>query len=129
MTANIQNLKKITLLLGIGTAKEKSDPIGAPVEFEFIYGMASAGLSPFECALYEKSPGEHLRFDIAAAEAPEFFGHLLLPVRQVLGLSIMPQKLALQVAVHSVDDPDNREIVQYLAKAGSGCGGSCGCGC
>ena len=129
MTASIENLKKVTLLLNVGGAPENSDLTGSPVAFAFIYGVASEGLCPFESALYEKSVGESLDFTVSAAEAQAFFGHLLLPLRQVLGLQIMPHNLVLQVEVTAVNDADNREIVQSLAKAGSGCGGSCGCGC
>jgi hypothetical protein len=53
-----------------------------------------------------------------------------LPLRQALGLQIMPEKIVLKVEVTAVEDADNREVVQSLAKALAGCGhGSCGCGC
>ncbi len=129
LTALIENLKKARLLLKLATASENSDTVGAPVSFTFIYGVASEGLCPFESALYEKAVGARLEFAVTAAEAQEFFGHLLLPLREALGLQIIPQKFVLQVEVAAVDDADNREIVESLARAGSGCGGSCGCGC
>jgi hypothetical protein len=130
LTARIENLKKVTLLLSVGGARGNSDVTGSPVAFAFIYGVASEGLCPFESALYEKAVDERLELTVSAAEAQEFFGHLLLPLRQVLDLPIMPHTLELQVEVTAVNDADNREIVQSLAKAGSGCGGgSCGCGC
>jgi FKBP-type peptidyl-prolyl cis-trans isomerase 2 len=129
LTARIENLKKVTLLLNVGGAPESLDGTGSPVPFAFIYGVASAGLCPFESALYEKTVGERVELTVPAAEAQEFFGHLLLPLRQLLALQIMPHTLVLQVEVTAVHDADNREIVQSLAKAGSGCGGSCGCGC
>jgi hypothetical protein len=130
LTARIENLKKVTLLLNAGGARGNSDETGSPVTFAFIYGVASEGLCPFESALYEKAVGESLDIAVSAAEAQEFFGHLLLPIRQELDLPIMPHTLELQVEVTAVNDADNREIVQSLAKAGSGCGGgSCGCGC
>jgi FKBP-type peptidyl-prolyl cis-trans isomerase 2 len=125
LTATIQNLKKVSLALY--TSKNNNEP----AILEFIYGIASTGLCPFESALCDKGEGESLNFTIPASEGYEFFGHLFLPLRQVLGLQIMPEKIVLKVEVTAVADADNREVVQSLAKALAGCGhgGSCGCGC
>jgi FKBP-type peptidyl-prolyl cis-trans isomerase 2 len=125
LTATIQHLKKVTLALYAGKN------IDEPANLEFIYGIASTGLCPFENALYDKGEGESLNFTIPASESYEFFGHHFLPLRQALGLQIMPEKIVLKVEIIAVADADNREVVQSLAKAQSGCGhgGSCGCGC
>jgi hypothetical protein len=125
LTATIQHLKRVTLSL-------IADGVGSkPVIFEFIYGIASGGLCSFEGVLHNKSEGENLTITVSATEAHEFFGHLLLPLRQALGLQIMPETIILTAAVIAVADADDREVVQSLAKAlaAGGCGGSCGCGC
>jgi hypothetical protein len=125
LTATIQHLKKVTLSLA-------ADSIGSePVIFDFIYGIASGGLCSFEGVLHNKGEGEKLTITVSATEAHEFFGHLLLPLRQALGLQIMPETIILTAAVIAVADADDREVVQSLAKAlaAGGCGGSCGCGC
>ncbi|MCP4338217.1 MAG: hypothetical protein GY799_04870 [Desulfobulbaceae bacterium] len=132
MTATIKVLKKVTLSLSAANAggeSGKANLTSAPVNFEFIYGLASDGLCPFESALQDKRAGESLTLTVPTAETHEFFGHLLLPLRQALGLQIMPQTIALKVEITTVIDAGNREVVQALAKSGSGCGGSCGCGC
>jgi hypothetical protein len=123
LTATIQVLKKVTLSLIVESTGS------APVPIEFIYGVASDGLCPFENALHDKREGESLTLTVPTIEAHDFFGHLFLPLRQALGLQIMPQTVTLKVEVTAVNDADNREVVQSLAKASSGCGGSCGCGC
>jgi hypothetical protein len=125
LTATIQHLKRVTLAL-------IADGVGSkPVIFEFIYGIASGGLCSFEGVLHNKGEGENLTITVSATEAHEFFGHLLLPLRQALGLQIMPETIILTAAVIAVADADDREVVQSLAKAlaAGGCGGSCGCGC
>lgn len=132
MTATIKVLKKVTLSLIAGSAGSepgKGNLTGSPVIFEFIYGLASDGLCPFESALHDKRAGESLTLTVSTAEAHEFFGHLYSPLRQALGLQIMPQTMVLTVEVTAVSDADNREVVQSMAKVSSGCGGSCGCGC
>lgn len=125
-------MKKVTLSLipgSAGSASGKGGLTGSPAIFEFIYGLASGGLCPFESALSDKRAGESLSLNVSNAEAEEFFGHLFFPLRQALGLQLMPQAITLKVEVKAVVEADNREVVQSLAKATSGCGGSCGCGC
>ena len=134
MTATVQQLKKVTLTLNANNDDSETASChltGSPAILDFIFGIASTGLCPFESALYNKGEGENQIFTIAASEGHEFFGHLFLPLRQALGLQIMPEKIVLKVEVTAVADPDNREVVQSLAKALAGCGhgGSCGCGC
>jgi hypothetical protein len=128
---NIQPLKKVTLSLMAGSMSEKLDLTGSPVALEFIYGVASDGLCPFESALHDKHEGDKLVLSVPTANAHEFFGHIFQSLRQTLGLLIIPETIHLQIEVTAVVDADNREVVQSLAKAlahGS-CGGSCGCGC
>lgn len=123
LTTTIQSLKKVTLLLTTGSNTSE------PVSFTFIYGIASGGLCPFEQTLQDKKEGENLNLTVTDSEVQHYFSHLFLPLRQALGLTIMPKILSLRVAISAVKDADNREVVQSLAKAASGCGGSCGCGC
>jgi hypothetical protein len=125
LTATIQHLKKVTLALNASNDSDESAIL------EFVYGIATTGLCPFESELYDKGEGESLNFTISASEGHEFFGHLFMPLRQALGLQIMPEQVVLKVGIAAVADADNREVVQSLAKALAGCGhgGSCGCGC
>lgn len=130
MSSHVQQLKKITISLVLGGKSVDDKQSASPVSFDFIYGVASEGLCPFETTLFEKSEGDTLSLAVSAAEASNYFGHLLLPLRQALGLQILPETINLRVGVTKVRDAENREIVQSLAKAlGGGCGGSCDCGC
>jgi hypothetical protein len=130
MNTTIQPLKKVTLSLMAGIKPEKYHT-GSPAAFEFIYGIASDGLCPFESALYDKHEGDKLVLGVPAADAQEFFGHIFQPLRQLLNLPIMPETIYLSIEVTAVVNADNREVVQSLAKslAHGSCGGSCGCGC
>ncbi len=123
MTATIQALKKITLSIIDEGAKN------TPVSFSFIYGIAGSGLCPFELVLQDKEEGARVSCTVTDSEAHDFFGHLFVPLHQALGIQIIPKTLHLKVEIASVNDADNREVVQSIAKASSGCGGSCGCGC
>lgn len=131
MNAPIQPLKKVTLSLMAGSEPGKLNLTASPISFEFIHGVASDGLCPFETALQDKRKGDKLVFSVRTADAHEYFGHIYHALRQKLGLQIMPEAIRMEVDIIAVSNADHREVVQSVAKALShgGCGGSCGCGC
>lgn len=131
MTTSIQHLKKVKLAVLAGDAAGKYSLTPSPKVFEFLYGIGTEGLEPFEIAFSEKCPGESLALNLRADEAPAFFGRFLGPVRQLLLLHSMPATLFLHMTVTGVDDAENREVVQGLARSAGhgGCGGTCDCGC
>lgn len=131
MGTTVQLLKKITLSLSAGIGPGKSDTSGSPLSFAFIYGVASDGLCPFENALHDKGERERLVVRIKAADAHEYFGHLCHPLCQILGNQLPDDTIELDIAVTSITDADDREVVQAAARAlvHGGCGTSCGCGC
>jgi hypothetical protein len=131
MNARIQLLKKVTISLKAGREPEKFDLTASPITLEFIYGVASDGLCPFESALNDKKVGDKLVLSVPTADAHEFFGHIFQYLHHVFGVHILPGSISFAIEITAVSDADNREVVQALAKAlahGS-CGGSCGCGC
>ena len=129
MTATVQPLKKLRLQVVAGSTPGAA-PGGDPVIVEFIYGIGSAGLSPFESALSGKKKGDILSLAVTSTGAQGYFGHCLANFQQLLGLAIMPAKIYLTVKIDDILDADNREVVRSLAKSLShGCGGSCDCGC
>ncbi len=131
LTTTLEPMQKIQLILLAGNSALEFNFTPSPVEFGFLYGIGSQGLEPFERTLAELSPGESMTISVTADEAPEFFGHLLGPMRQVLGLHLLPANLFLKLTLASISKADNREVVQALARAAGhgGCGGSCDCGC
>lgn len=124
MSVTIRNLKKVILSV-------KTDRQVEEVPFEFIYGVGSEGLCPFEILLADKAEGDTLQVEISGAKATETFAHLFTPLRFALDLREVPVSFSLDLKVAEVADTNNREVVQAIAKAThySGCGGSCGCGC
>ncbi|MDK9708188.1 MAG: hypothetical protein OEL83_14185 [Desulforhopalus sp.] len=131
MTATVQYLKKVALLLKSGGEPQSPGLTDSPVPFEFIYGVGSGGICQFEAALCDKQVGDDLHIPVTKAKAGDFFGHLLSPLRQALGLQIMPETFTLAIEIAEVTDATDREVAQAVAKGLShgGCGGSCGCGC
>lgn len=126
----VQPLKKVKLSLLAGSDAETFNLTSSPVDFEFIYGATSDGLCPFENDLAGKKEGERLNMAVSTAEAQNYFGNFYHKLYHVLGLQIMPAKLFWQMEISAVTTPDNREVVQALAKSLGGCGGgSCDCGC
>jgi hypothetical protein len=131
LTQTIQNLTKVAVTLRTGRERDKSKLTSDPVPFDFIYGVGTEGFCAFEAALSEKSEGETITMPVTAGEAGGIFGHLRRGIYQTLGMKKITDPFTLEVAITDVSQPDNRELVQAIAKAAAqgGCGGSCDCGC
>ncbi len=131
MVSSEKMMKKISLNLIAGSAPESSSFTPSPVVLEFIFGAGSAGLTPFEIALDGMQVGERLSLKLATHEWISYFGHHYAPIREKLGLLIIPDTLFLEAELTAQSEPSAREVVQYMAKAmsqgGCGCGDGCTC--
>ena len=106
----------------------ESSPKATPphkMKYAFIYGLGVDGITPFEKALYGKSPQVSMDFHMGAHEPFSFFGHLSCDLLQGIPVSA---PFNLNVSVVSVEAADEREVVRAMAAA-SVCGGDCDCGC
>lgn len=117
----IENLMKITL--DIQTVEP---PVAdrSSIPFVFIYGIGSAGITPFEKALYGKLAGDRVRLDLTAGALCDYMGHLKLPLSKPSGI-LAP--VSLEVTVVDVVRAQDQEVVKAMAAGGS-CS-DCGCGC
>ena len=113
----IDNLMKISL-----TVKSEDNPSATP--FEFIYGVGSQGITPFEKALFGKGVGDQIRFELSPADYCETIGHLELPLLKQTGIM---KPISLQVTIDDVSKATDMEVVKAMAAGGS-CD-DCGCGC
>lgn len=118
-------LKKISLSFTAGTAPELSDLISAPQSLEFIFGIGTQGLTPFECLLDGKKSGDKDLIEVNAKNLTEFFGHII-PCTQVL--PIRSDHFFLRFIISDISDALPKDVVKSLAAAG-GCGDGCDCGC
>lgn len=126
----IQQLKRVTLSVKL-THPAGEDGYAQSSRLRFFYGIAADGLTPFEMALSDKRVGERLCCELLSTQRGEYFGHLLPFMHRALGNDPIGPSLSLEVEVLAVEDPDNRELVQAMARSlGHGCGGeNCDCGC
>ena len=113
----IENLMKVSLTLTTG-----EDEPAAP--FNFIYGVGSQGITPFEKALFGKRVGDRIQLDLSPTDFCETIGHLELPLLKQTGIM---QPISLTVAINAIDKATDQEVVRAMAAGGS-CD-DCGCGC
>jgi hypothetical protein len=95
---------------------------GQKAPFEFIFGIGSKGLSPFEFALSGKGLAYERKFALTRMEAEGLFQHLVPP----LFLYDIPEAFTLKVRVVHIAQADQREVIRAMAEASS-CGSHC-CG-
>ena len=131
MTITIDALKKVELSLVLAGEYGDQSVADSSVGFEFIFGIATDGLCPFELALMGRKEGENCILNVSAAEANEYFGHHFPLLKQLLSLQmILPETIHLNIHIVSIQEAESKEIVQSIARAAASCscGGSCGCG-
>jgi hypothetical protein len=125
--SRVQPLKKIKLALRAGAGAGGTDIARPGAEVAFIFGIASGGLTPFECLLNDRAENEEIAFTVAGPQGDLFFGHLA----QHLGrLFEGRDQLCFNVRIVGVETPQPREIIKAMAEmAGHGHGAECDCGC
>ena len=123
----VENLTKVTLRLEAGTIAEHMDLTPTALEFEFIFGIGSGGMCPFEYRLVNKAPGEEIGIRVREVERHLLFEHLHPPV---MNLFEKHDALYLKIKILKIQQPENKEIIKALSEVAShhhDC--DCGCGC
>ncbi len=120
-TQRIEPMKKVTLSIAAGTTPVQMDLTPQPFLFEFIHGLGTEGLSPFEQMLIDKGQGDTIEMSMPIKGQRQFMGHLVFPP------VLLPADLAvlyLHVQVDEVRTASSREVVRGLAGI-AGCGDGC----
>lgn len=118
-----EGLKKVSISLEAGTSPDRMDITGSPRNEDFIFGIATDGLTPFEAELYGKTPGQEVHIALKSGEVPAFMGHLCRLVPEIPGKD---RPVFFQVKVSTIRPAQNREVVRAMAEL-SACGEGC-CG-
>jgi len=122
----IENLSRIFLSIHAGTSPDASDLSSEPIKSDFIFGLGTAGLTPFEYELSDKSEGDELKLQIRAEDIPQIFEHLRIALPP---LADSGASYHLKIRIDSISKVSASEVVKAMA-ALAGCGGhDCGCGC
>ena len=106
-------LKKIHLSLEAGTIHDSMDLTPSPVQFDFIFGLGTGGLTPFEYELAEKEVGETITLAVPKGQIPDLFGHLW-PYMPAFPGNV--ETLYLKVHLIGLSSPDQREVIKALAE-------------
>ena len=124
----VDNLKKIKVSFQAGTSHDTMNLSPKYPELDFIFGLGSEGMTPFEYELVEKDEGESVLIHLKKALFYGFFGHINPPL---LDLFDGRNDVYLKVKIEAATPADQREIVKAMAclAAHGGAGCDCGCGC
>ena len=124
----VANLKKIILSLQAGTSADNMNLAPKHPEFEFIFGLGSAGMTPFEYKLADRAEGEYVLLHLKKQDHVSFFEHLNPPL---MDLFVDREDVYLKVNIVAVQSAESREVVKAMAEfaAHGGAGCDCGCGC
>jgi hypothetical protein len=106
-------LKKITLSVEAGATTDSMDLIPESSQFEFIFGLGTAGLTPLELELADKREGDEVRFHINRKEISKVFQHLIPPP---LNIPEHLDSFYLKLQVIRVIPADQKEVIKALAE-------------
>ena len=124
----VENLKKITLSIQAGTSQDTMDLTPKYPKIEFIFGLGSGGMTPFEYELAGRTEGQSILLHLKKEDFYSFFEHLNPPITDLFDGR---DDVYLKVNIDVVTLAENREIVKAMADlaAHGGAGCDCGCGC
>jgi hypothetical protein len=104
-------LKRVTLALKAGTTPDKRD-VKIETPFEFIFGLGTDGLVPFERKLADLSEGDEISIHIKGEEIPSYFQHLALSPTNITKAL---KNYYLDVRVLKVTTADPKEVIGAMA--------------
>lgn len=122
----VTNLKKITLSLKAGTSKDSMNLTPKYSGLEFIFGLGSGGMTPFEYELVDKAEGESVLINLKKEVFCSFFEDLDPPLMDLFDVR---DQVYLKVKIDAVAPAENREIVKAMADMAAHGGAECDCGC
>ena len=122
----VENLKKITIAFQAGISREAMDLTPKYPGFQFIFGLAPEGMTPFEFELVEKVEGDNVLLHLNKNDLNRFFENLNPPIWDLFADR---DEIYLQVKILQISTADNREIVKAMADMTAHGGGGCDCGC
>ena len=123
----VENLTKVYLQIEAGTTAGSMDLTQTALEYEFIFGIGSGGMCPFEYQLVDRVAGEKIGIQIKKEESYPLFEHLRPPI---LDLFEKQERIYLQIEILRIEKPENTEVIKALSEMTShhhNC--DCGCGC
>jgi hypothetical protein len=112
----MEPLKKVTLSFEAGTNPDSMDLIPRSAPFDFIFGLGTQGLTPFEFQLADKDEGDEVSFPLKRGDMDQFFQHLSLPELPIPGDR---DTFYLRVRVMKVVPADQKEVIKALAEIAS----------
>ena len=119
----IEGIKKVALTMEGGESPEELTLWPKPLSLEFIYGIGTSGLTPFELLLSNKEAGDVMSLRMKRDEAAGYFMHLWHT------LSGIPEDIGdvyFRLKITDVSDAGQNEVIKAMAEM-TACGDSC-CG-
>jgi len=125
-------LKELTFNVWSGKSQETLDSYFGPIEWSFIFGIGSSGMSDFEIAIDKLGLGEVFELNIEKSKLNSYFGGIFGDLGARLVMPETEGLISLKFELKEVVTPEPKEIVTAIAalqkSGGCGCGSDCGCG-
>lgn len=105
------------------SVERETEQRSAPFVLSFVFGIGSAGLTPFEYELAGKKCGEEISISVPGEKISEYFGHIL---QKFPNLAKEKTVCHLKMKIEKIEKTSPAELVRAMSEMIGGCG--CGCG-
>ncbi|MFC1884388.1 hypothetical protein ACFL2O_06445 [Thermodesulfobacteriota bacterium] len=119
----IEGIKKIAIAVEGGGSPDEMTLWPEALSLEFIYGIGTSGLSPFEIFLSDREAGEILSFRIKRDELVDYFMRLR---HSLPGIPDNMGDVYFRIKVSHVSEAEQKEVIKAMAEM-TACGDTC-CG-
>jgi hypothetical protein len=123
---SIAPLTKVSVKLKATPIANETRLPASEINFSFIYGIGTEGLTAFEKALHGMAPGEGFTISVPFMQMHNYFEHLQNPLMEAVPTD---PPFELEIEVLNVAPVSDRELVHALASKSEGSGCDCGCDC
>lgn len=131
MTYPEKMLKKLVFKISQENQKVGAQNIPSPIEFSFIYGIATDGLGDFEMAVSALQLTESIELTLEPGKARSYLGPAYASLCRQIDFRNFVEPQTLRFELTACTEPEPREIVSAIAELQKegGCSSSCDCGC
>jgi hypothetical protein len=119
----VQPLKKITLSVNASTQAEGNNSDNDSQTFQFIFGLGTDGLTPFEFLLSKQMQNHIFSLKLHPDDICQTFKHINVPH---FDIPESAESIFFTFQMIKVEEADHREVIKAMAELSS-CGGSCEC--
>jgi hypothetical protein len=121
----VEPMQKVIVAMSAGRGPEDEPYPLSEARAEFVYGIGTGGMTPFEYLLAGRAQGDRVHFWLERSDQQRFFAHLPPPA---LFPAAGHERVYVTARIERIEKAQSREIIKAMAEAAAQGGEGCDCG-